>query len=992
MTSTPKIDVRTYQDLVRQTESLAQQYSGWQPGQEDLGAALIHLFAGMAEEVVQQLNRAPEKHFLAFLDLLGVQPLPPRPARAPVTFVAAVGTREPVDVAAGTRVAGTPATGNEPVIFETEQPLVLTPAQLVSAFVRDLERQRWADLTGAVTGHDPPVEVSSIEPPPGWASDPGAGVRGDGAAVPPSETFAAFAGDTKVGHLLFFSFDGLLKRPSGRRSLALILEWSATPALEWILRDRDGWKSVGVSSDGSRISYSPALASAVELWARPPAGSLTEKPPTLETVGMEIEVQGERLTDAFAGDLALDLSKDFRPFGDQPEAGAAFYLACPDTVDKGEKITVKWTSTPNVTVETAAGKPEIVWEVYGSDGDIVKWYKVAKPNFQPEALTKDGSTDLELPVGMVAHEIRGVRSHWLRARITGGMYGTPATTKDVQQVLERDSKEETVTIKDVPFPARYTPPSLASVELHYTARVTGPPPKVKSRYEPRWTDHTAALGQGQPVVPLVPWEDAEPTLYLGFEDHFANREVTLYAGVETEPWTGGDAGSASVAWDYSAEGGGWKSLAIDDSTGGFRESGVLRFRGPEDQGRRELDGRELFWLRARWLVASGTPPVPRLRRLVPNTTWASQALTIDDEVLGSGTGAPDQVFHTLHTPVLEDPWITVRELDRPLADDVVTLRAAAGDEMVTVDHDAGGGAEEVWVRWQQVPDFHASGPGDRHFTLDHESGEIRFGDRRHGMAPPPGRGNVRARRYRTGGGASGNLPAGAITQLTAALPSVAAVTNPEPASGGADRESEQRFRRRGPTILRHRGKAVAAQDFEDLAREASSEVARIRCLAAGAQVGGRELAAGRVEVIVVPASEDQPPVPSRGLIQRVEGYLRQRASPTLEVTVRGPEWLEIAVTATLVPRHDAPSGLAQTAEDALTHFLHPLHGGRDHHGWDFGRVPHASDLIALLEGIAGVDHVAELTLPPSAPPEPERTLIVSADHHPISLRSRQEES
>src|SRR2546429_453574 len=49
-----------------------------------VGGVVIGAFAHLAATVVERLNRAPDKIFLAFVDLLGAAPLPPQPARAPL--------------------------------------------------------------------------------------------------------------------------------------------------------------------------------------------------------------------------------------------------------------------------------------------------------------------------------------------------------------------------------------------------------------------------------------------------------------------------------------------------------------------------------------------------------------------------------------------------------------------------------------------------------------------------------------------------------------------------------------------------------------------------------------------------------------------------------------------------------------------------------------------------------------------------------------------
>ena len=137
----PPIDHRSYQDLVTQTEQLAQQLSGWQPrtdGQLDAGGALIRIFARLAGLVVDRINRAPDKSYLAFLNLIGTSLLPPQPARVPLTFLLAANSPVDAVVPAGTQVAAPPPDGeSDDVVFETEQELVVTRAQLQAAYVSD---------------------------------------------------------------------------------------------------------------------------------------------------------------------------------------------------------------------------------------------------------------------------------------------------------------------------------------------------------------------------------------------------------------------------------------------------------------------------------------------------------------------------------------------------------------------------------------------------------------------------------------------------------------------------------------------------------------------------------------------------------------------------------------------------------------------------------------------------------------------------------------
>ena len=53
-----------------------------------------------------------------------------------------------------------------------------------------------------------------------------------------------------------------------------------------------------------------------------------------------------------------------------------------------------------------------------------------------------------------------------------------------------------------------------------------------------------------------------------------------------------------------------------------------------------------------------------------------------------------------------------------------------------------------------MPSLAESGPDDRHFTLDRESGRVTFGDGEHGRRPAEG--SMVEATYRCGGGRSGN--------------------------------------------------------------------------------------------------------------------------------------------------------------------------------------------------------------------------------------------
>jgi len=123
-----------------------------------------------------------------------------------------------------------------------------------------------------------------------------------------------------------------------------------------------------------------------------------------------------------------------------------------------------------------------------------------------------------------------------------------------------------------------------------------------------------------------------------------------------------------------------------------------------------------------------------------------------------------------------------------------------------------------------VTDLQFSKPTSRHYALDVESGEIRFGDGQNGRIPPTGA-KITAT-YRVGGGVRGNVPAQRLTRLVRSLPGIVSVTNPVASDGGADRESVESVRRRAPAELRQRKRTLACTKPSSRSGRSRSKQAR----------------------------------------------------------------------------------------------------------------------------------------------------------------------
>ncbi|GGQ08551.1 putative baseplate assembly protein [Streptomyces roseolilacinus] len=393
---------------------------------------------------------------------------------------------------------------------------------------------------------------------------------------------------------------------------------------------------------------------------------------------------------------------------------------------------------------------------------------------------------------------------------------------------------------------------------------------------------------------------------------------------------------------------------VRDSTAGFRASGTVELRVPRTWAPGSPPGARprppLRWLRLRIAYGAFDGPAPVLSGLRLNTVAATAARTIRDEPLQpiqDTGGSGSRRMRLSQAPVL------------------------AGSVVVEVDDDAGadvfGTAAGSATRWREVESLAAHGADDRVFTVDHERGEVAFGDGVHGAAVPPGFRNVRAVRYRVGGGSAGAVRAGAVNAVVTALPYVIGVTNPFPSSGGTDAEPDAETMRRGVGQLRARGRAVAPADYGLLATRApGASVARARGVPGlhpdfpGAPIPGV------VGVLVVPPGDDggEPPVPTAATLRAVADFLTREAAPAGVTVVAAPaRYRRVAVESHLAldPDLDRAAVLARAGDAVRTH-LDPLRGGEDGAGWPFGGTLRHTPLVRRLLAVDGVLAVSRLAL------------------------------
>lgn len=328
---------------------------------------------------------------------------------------------------------------------------------------------------------------------------------------------------------------------------------------------------------------------------------------------------------------------------------------------------------------------------------------------------------------------------------------------------------------------------------------------------------TRALGSDQGFACFSRSPEVGDELLVGLSDPVPSCAVLIRMDC-TVAGVGVDPRRPPLVWE-AWQGSDWVACQVDsDGTGGLNRPGDIVLHVPDTHQASVIARHRAGWLRCRLVEAEPDQPTysasPRIMGIeavtVGGTTGYVHAEVVGQEDLGRSDGTPGQRMPLRRHPVVPS--------DDPV---VVEVVGDSGTEL-----------------WEQVAHFAASGAEDRHFRLDAYAGEVQFGPavrqadgglRHYGAVPPRGAA-VRVRGYRCGGGRRGNVATGQIRVLKSSVPYVGRVENRSAAVGGADPETLEDAKVRGPLLLRSRGRAVTAEDFEELAHEVAPDLARVQCV------------------------------------------------------------------------------------------------------------------------------------------------------------------
>lgn len=600
--TTPKIDRRTFEQLLAQSQALAPFYTPeWVAGQQgEPGQALLNIYLRLQEHVLSRLNRVPDKNFVAFLDMMGVKLLPAQSAQARVTFTLANGATEHVLVPRGALLSGEGADGSGQVIFQTQQDLLVTPASLRRTFSFDVSEDGIYEHT-----QDPK------EPQP----------------------FVVFAGTNLQEHSLYLGHADLLnQKKSTRIDVEFLL---AAPASEgsdlsvvWEHYDGSRWAEIkrferkpdGTldDDDGTRLftrsgtmtlfkGQTAEIAEAEVMgiknrWIRcrlikKLSGGAPVQLPSINTVRVSVQPSEPFAPDlAFNNDIPLNLT-EVRVKMLSMDSNFSFTQNSPPPPPAGKRTQIKITGhvgklLPGDVLALHNLLDEVeIREVVEVAADVVTLNEDLRFDYEPSSKVVL-FTALRPKAGAAPDVVRVKSDEDLKpyqgSRATLFHREKSETAKATTAAAGPEVREVTADSIGTSDPVKTFDLTLAERGAPTRSYVEGDALELIPRINP--------FGK----LPVV-----FDTFYLASDEAFSKKgaQVTLQLD---GAWNGYPTSSPPtpdpnpvLSWEYW-NGKSWRGLRVVDTTDRFKkEKGTVIFTCPEDIEKVKVNGEEKFWIRVR---------------------------------------------------------------------------------------------------------------------------------------------------------------------------------------------------------------------------------------------------------------------------------------------------------------------------------------------------------------------------------------------------------
>ena len=900
--------------IMKQLEKLAASYTPeWKfdPENPDAGSALAMLIADMFADSKERLSKALHKHKIQYLnrfDKLVCEPV--SVAKGYVQFTPVAGNEDVMAVPAGTQLMA--EQGDQEILFETVHDICLADAGLTCVIVTDRQEDSVAVLAESLDGER--LETVQIQA----FSTEG---KNESSHKVILGLPAMFDGDTGIDLSLYVSAENAEKKEEALKLLSSgAVQYSIARAageegdqIKEIPIDRVTRQEDHIRLEKENYEIGKALYHGKEGYYL----ILTAKEglPQITVNGISFDVSAQNVRPDHIRVEGVDVSAERVALFGKP---LALMNAC--EIDSRQVLSKKGAVvTMNFSLD---------YEIYEDsleNSEVAVEYKAIMKKQPEQAASKPASVVAD----RISWEYRSVTG-WKKLftgseyeqMMNGGKNGEMSLTFVCpMDMAEAEEDESRIRIRLLhaeniyKMPAVYQCPVINNLQFSYTYQEKAAlPVSAESINNSISRNLLSRLESGLETDLFSSDLEANRSMYFIFDNSISGLPFSLYFDMEN---------LQARPLDFTVEYGtadGFKPIRIMDGTDGLLHSGVIRFLIGSDMAQKTMFGREGYVLRMTGYEKQYPAyRLPVIKGIYPNMAKVENRSSLTE------------YFY------VDDP---MEELTVKLGAENLTQLSVSVLEKT--------GEESQWVEWKRASRSYEPG---RVYQENLAEGTIQFSafafsDIRLDEEEAP----VRVT-YRTYTGDAANVEKGTILTVMDSNRYVSEISNPFAAFGGCDAYTEKSTQGYIEGILKSRNRIVTEDDLLHLLRQTSYSVLETSCIPDRNEVG--EPQPGIMTVAVLTADTDN----SGNVFYEIRKEMQKKLEETGNFCVMGreihlvqPRFLPCSVSVWLEKDNmENAYELTRRAEELITDFLNPYHGGSEGKGWKIGSYPRVSQIRAWLK-------------------------------------------
>lgn len=953
-----EFDQRTKKEILEQIKAKAISYAPeWRfdMGNKDIGTALAMVYAQMLLGTVKKINYLPYKNQISFFNTLEAELLSAEPSKGYVSFSVVNEEVKGEEVPEGMEVLAQVKTeGKETISFETLDDIFVTPA--VPSCILEVSGKN--DYIGELYHLDSPRKNLVL--------------------------FANSAANMQEHYFCFAREDAFSIKETGKIVLEFYLQGEKVSKEYLEILGSSQYVIFEYTSKNGFVPFQNIKIEQNKLVFHIERGNLPfvkQEEMDIENYWIRCKVKDITSLQRFRFDTiqiatscerlkpdniyanGCDINKEeFFPFGEQFLNYNEVYFSSEEVFSKrGSIITLSFNlDFVKVALDYQEGdntewewimkksdfKPnlefditieEVVWEYYNGQG----WTTLFENNEYGDIFSTQYGTigqykkmTFICPKDMETILVNAYESYYIRARIT-----------KVNNLYKMNGN--------------YISPILGNVFLKYD--YDSVPVKPDVLYTGNNREHKlhffSAEGNPKKITPFYGLTEELDTLYLGFDLAPVGGPIKILFDVLGQ----NNKNYRNLLWEYY-NGTAWIELDMVDETENFSKTGIVTLMGMKDCIRQNIYQYNKYWIRITAISESYgaiEKNNPCLKGIYMNSVKVRQKDREETEYFHMEVYQENMEISLLYGRIYEcDVFVDEKgDLSRKEID---FLRKT---HKLYPEYHENGELERAWVKWEGVDDFLGSDSDNRHFVLNKNKGTIRFGNGKNGKIPTTGkRDNIKVV-YKTGGGEFTNVPAGSVTQLGKYIGFINGVDNPKMFTGGSESESLTEGLSRNAAVLRHQNMAITTKDFEEIAKDASRSIKRVKCFS-GLDDQEKRMS-GAITLVVLQKSFGQEKSDFQDIRLEIENYMKDRINTILldkkRFFVTEPKFVELRIRAeVLVESFEEVFHVKKQIIKKLDNFINPLTGNFDGTGWSIGTLPNVFQIQNAISDVEGLQRITNI--------------------------------